>query len=284
MGTAPLAYQWTKNGAPLGNGGNVSGATTTALNLANVSFYDVAGYAVVVTNVAGSVTSAPPATLAIAITNPPSNLFLYEPFDYANIGSPVSDNTPANWTFGGSGANDLSVVGGNLSYPGLRDSIGNSVTNGGGGLGVRRLFGTNFSSGKIYFSALFRINDLGFGAWNGLASALGALCATDNTSFRLQVLVKSNSPPGFVFGTQKSGTGATATFDTTARHAGDTFFLVGKYDFTATPNAIALWINPNAATLGAASEPSGFIAATTGSDGLTIDRFKIRQNAASGFS
>ena len=284
MGTAPLAYQWTRNGAPLGNSGNVSGATTSSLSLSNVSFFDVAGYAVVITNGAGSATSAPAATLSIFITNPPSNLFLYEPFDYANIGGPVSDNTPANWTFGGSGANDLSVVGGNLSYPGLRGSIGNSVTNGGNGLGVRRLFGTNFSSGKIYFSALFRINDLGFGAWNGLSSALGALCATDNTSFRLQVLVKSNSPSGFVFGTQKSGTGATATFDTTERHAGDTFFLVGKYDFTATPNPISLWINPDAATFGAASAPSGFISATTGPDGLTIDRFNMRQNAATGSS
>src|SRR5258706_6392596 len=282
MGTAPLAYQWTKNGAPLGNGGNVSGATTSALNLANVSFYDVAGYAVVVTNVAGSGTSAPPATLGSAITNPPSNLFLYEPFDYANIGSPVSDNTPAIWTFGGSGANDLSVVGGNLSYPGLRGPIGNSVTNGGVGLGVRRLFGTNFSSGKIYFSALFRINDLGFGAWNGLGSALGALTATDNTSFRLQVVVKSNSPSGYVIGTQKSGTGATTTYDPTERHAGDTIFLVGKYDFTVSSNAVTLWINPGTTNFGAASEPSiGFISATNGPDGFTIDRFNMTQNAAS---
>jgi gamma-glutamyltranspeptidase/glutathione hydrolase len=42
IGTGTLAYQWTKNGASLANGGNVSGATGSALNLANVSAADVA--------------------------------------------------------------------------------------------------------------------------------------------------------------------------------------------------------------------------------------------------
>jgi gamma-glutamyltranspeptidase len=215
----------------------------------------------------------------------PAGPFLYEPFDYANIGGPVSSNTPANWTYGGSGANDLSVVSSSLSYPGLAASVGNSVTNGGAGLGVRRLFGTNFSSGALYFSALFRINDLGFGSWNGLGSVAGALTATDNTSFRLQVVVKSNSPSGYVIGTQKSGTGAATTYDTTERRAGETVFLVGKYDFTMTPNAVSLWINPVADVLGASSEPAGgSITASTGTDGFTIDRFNMRQNVASGSS
>ncbi len=271
-----LAYQWTKNG------GTVPGATSSMLNLANISATDAATYAVVITNLGGSVTSAP-ATLTV--TNPPSQPFLYEPFDYVNIGSPVSSNTPANWTYGGSGANDSSLVSGNLSYPGLADSIGNSVTNGGAGLGVRRLFGTNLSSGKIYFSALFRINDLGFGAWSGAGSIIGALAATDNTSFRLQVVVKSNSPTGYVIGTQKSGTGATTTYDTTERHAGDTVFVVGKYDFTVASNAVTLWINPSSANFGATNEPvTGFITATNGTDGFTIDRFNMRQNASTGGS
>jgi gamma-glutamyltranspeptidase/glutathione hydrolase len=282
IGNNPLSYQWTKNGGQLANGANVSGATTTALNLANVSSADVAAYSVIVTNSAGGLTSTPPAMLTIA---QPTTLFLYEPFNYSNIGGPVSSNTPANWTYGGSGANDLSLVSGNLAYPGLALSLGNSVTNGGNGLGVRRLFGTNISSGKVYFSALFRINDLGYGAWNGLASALGALTSPDNTSFRVQVLAKSNSPSGYVIGTQKSGTGASAVFDTTERHAGDTMFVVGKYDFTVVPNVASLWINPAPASFGATTDPStGSITSTGGSDSLTIDRFNMRQNVASGSS
>jgi hypothetical protein len=95
-------------------------------------------------------------------------------------------------------------------------------------------------------------------------------------------MVQSNSPSGYVFGVQKSGTGAVTTFDTTAHHAGETVFLVGKYDFTVTPNAVSLWINPNPATLGLAAEPAnGFISATTGTDGFILDRFNMRQNTAS---
>ena len=278
-----LAYQWLKDGALLSDGGNLSGANATTLVLTNVSFADAGSYSVIVTNIAGSITSAP-VTLTVK-SNPPSQLWLYEPFDYPNVGGPVSSNTPANWTYGGGGANDLSVVAENLFYPGLAEPIGNSVTNGGAGLGVRRLLGTNVSSGKIYFSALFRINDLGFGAWNGLASSAGALTATDSTSFRLSVVIKSNSPNGYIIGAQKSGTGATVSYSNTERHAGETVFLVGKYDFTINSNAISLWINPSPTTFGAVSEPaSGFLYATTGQDGFTIDRFNMRQNAASGSS
>jgi hypothetical protein len=111
------------------------------------------------------------------------------------------------------------------------------------------------------------------------------MTAPDNTSFRLNVLARSNSPAGYVIGTQKSGAGSTATFDTTERYAGDTVFLVGKYDFTVSPNVASLWINPDSTSFGAASEPvTGFIFATNGTDGVTIDRFNIRQNAASGAS
>jgi hypothetical protein len=144
---------------------------------------------------------------------------------------------------------------------------------------VRRLLGTSVNSGVLYFSALFRMNDLGFGTWNGASSQVGALTANDSTSFRLQVMVKSNSPSGYVIGVQKGGTGATATFDTTERHAGEIVFLVGRYDFTISPNSVSLWINPSPSSFGA-DVPTGAISTTTGTDGFTIDRFNIRQNTA----
>jgi hypothetical protein len=211
-----------------------------------------------------------------------NQVILYEPFNYANIGAPVSSNTPANWTYNGSGGNDLSVANSSLSYPGLAPSIGNSVTNGGSGLGVRRLFGSSVNNGALYFSALFRINNLGYGLWNGASAQVGALTATDNTTFRLAVMVKSNSPSGYVFGVQKGGTGATTTFDTTEYHNGDTIFMVGKYDFSVSPNSVSLWINPPSSTFNSSIEPAtGFISANTGTDGFSIDRFNMRQNTAS---
>lgn len=67
-GTAPLTYQWRKNGTPLSDGGNVSGATSSGLTLTAVAAGDVASYDLVVTNSAGSVTSSVAALTLIAPT------------------------------------------------------------------------------------------------------------------------------------------------------------------------------------------------------------------------
>jgi hypothetical protein len=68
-GTAPLSYQWQKNGANLADGGNLSGATSSALALANVQTNDAGAYQVVVTNSIGSVTGAV-ATLTVIPPSP----------------------------------------------------------------------------------------------------------------------------------------------------------------------------------------------------------------------
>jgi len=54
-------------------------------------------------------------------------------------------------------------------------------------------------------------------------------------------VVKSNSPSGYAIGTQKGGSGATTTFDPTEHYAGQTVFLVGKYDFTAATQTSPGW-------------------------------------------
>jgi len=276
-GNGPFGYQWRKNGTNLFDGANVLGSTTSNLSLFFISQSDAAAYDVVVIGYT-SVTSSAAALTVVAA--PPTQLILYEPFDYGSIGLPVSSNNPANWAYGGGPPNDLNVAPGNLSYSGLAAPVGNSVTNGGAGLGVRRLFGTNINDGVLYFSALFRINTLGYGSWNGVATPVGSFTATDSTTIRLGIQVKSNSPSGYVFGVQKSGTGATTTFSPTEYHAGDTVLLVGKYDFTVSPNPVTLWINPPASSFGLASDPAGGLTATTGTDGFTIDRFNLRQNTA----
>jgi hypothetical protein len=275
-GNGPFAYQWRKNGVNLSNASNVSGAHSWRLTLANISPFDAGDYDIVVSGYR-SVTSSP-ATLTV--TTQIDQLLLYEPFDYPNVGDAVSNNMPANWTFGGTGVNDLNVVAGNLSSPSLVASIGNSVANGGAGVGVRRLCNSAVDHGVLYFSALFRINDLG-ATWNGASSQVGALTATDNTSFRAAVMVRSGAGGAYLVGIQKGGTGATATFGATEFHPGETLFLVGKYDFTVSPNSVSLWVNPDTATFGAAAEPmNGALVASTGTDGFVIDRFNMRQNTA----
>ncbi|MDD5141112.1 MAG: immunoglobulin domain-containing protein [Verrucomicrobiales bacterium] len=68
-GSAMLTYQWRKNGGSLSNGGNVSGATSATLSLANVSATDAANYSVTVTNAVGSITSG---SAALAVLAPPA--------------------------------------------------------------------------------------------------------------------------------------------------------------------------------------------------------------------
>ena len=79
-GTAPFTYQWRKNGGNLSDGGNISGATSATLTLANVTSGDAANYSVVVTNAGGSVTSSdaaltvnPPPAVAPSITSQPAD-------------------------------------------------------------------------------------------------------------------------------------------------------------------------------------------------------------------
>jgi uncharacterized delta-60 repeat protein len=57
-GTIPLTYQWRGNGVNLGDGPNVSGATTPTLTLSSLQQSDAGSYDVVVSNPCGSITSS----------------------------------------------------------------------------------------------------------------------------------------------------------------------------------------------------------------------------------
>jgi hypothetical protein len=72
-GTDPLFYQWYFNGTNL-----LAGATSTSLTLNNVQVTDTGNYSVVVTNVAGSVTSLA-AALALTCDASPSGLVAWWP-------------------------------------------------------------------------------------------------------------------------------------------------------------------------------------------------------------
>ncbi len=64
-GTSPLVYRWRKEGANINDDGRISGAQTDTLTISNVAAGDAGAYTLVVTNSAGAITSAPPATLTI---------------------------------------------------------------------------------------------------------------------------------------------------------------------------------------------------------------------------
>ncbi len=57
FGSLPVSYQWQKNGQNLTDGGNLSGSSTRALMLTNVTTDNVAIYSVIVSNAFGAVSS-----------------------------------------------------------------------------------------------------------------------------------------------------------------------------------------------------------------------------------
>ena len=67
VGDPPLSYQWQKNGGNLTDGGKISGATSTTLQIVNADAGDEAAYRCVVTNPYGSAPSNS-ATLTLAPT------------------------------------------------------------------------------------------------------------------------------------------------------------------------------------------------------------------------
>ncbi len=67
-GTLPLSYEWTRNGTNLIDGGNISGSSSNILTISGVSAADLfTNYSVIVTNVAGAVTSS---VASLALTSP----------------------------------------------------------------------------------------------------------------------------------------------------------------------------------------------------------------------
>jgi len=84
QGAFPLVYQWRKDGTNLSNGGRISGATSSALNISTVLESDSGQYSVVVTNSSGSVTSSNATLLVTPLDH----------FEWSVISSPQSVGTP----------------------------------------------------------------------------------------------------------------------------------------------------------------------------------------------
>jgi hypothetical protein len=124
-GTAPLTYRWQFNNAPLSDNGHYSGSATNALVIAGVGLADQGPYRLVVTNIAGSATSA---VANLVVTGPPSI-----PLQLRSTG--------ANLTFTWADTNFGLAFATNVAGPYIRIPAVTSpfVTNTSGGAGFFRL-------------------------------------------------------------------------------------------------------------------------------------------------
>ena len=76
-GTQPLSYQWLFYGTNITDGGNISGTHTNTLTLGNIQPSNAGPYSVIITNVAGSVTSVE--AQVTVFTPPPPNVVFVKP-------------------------------------------------------------------------------------------------------------------------------------------------------------------------------------------------------------
>ena len=98
-GTAPLYFQWQRNGAPLSDGGNVSGSATPTLTLDRVSIGDDGVYAVTVTNAAGAAASSGAALTVYSVAAGATNALQNGGFESGSF---------AGWTLAGD-TNDMLI-------------------------------------------------------------------------------------------------------------------------------------------------------------------------------
>lgn len=164
------------------------------------------------------------------------------------------------------------IVAGNLSYPGLPGSRGNSVfIPAAGGCMGRLTLDFPANRGTVYFSFLLKVIDLSgvdeSGRQNNFFAALG-----DNVGNQDAALVRAVSRiytrragAGFNLGVARnSNRSADWVFDSTERSTNEVLFVVGSYNHTQ--HTASLWINPPASFFGSSTPPAPTVTATRGSD------------------
>jgi uncharacterized delta-60 repeat protein len=181
VGQPPLAYQWLKDGAPLTDTNNISGAQTPFLTLANVLGGDAAAYQVVISNATRAITSA---VATLTVIDP---LLTSQPASQTN-----NAGTTATFTASAIGTT-------NLSYQWLKN--GTNLAEGGNisGASTTTLTLTNLLGGDAGAYQFVAAN-----IWGSMTSAVASLIVIDP-------LIVTNPA------SQLAHRGQTATFTSFAR-------------------------------------------------------------------
>jgi parallel beta-helix repeat protein len=92
-GIGPIGYQWYFNGAPLADSTRISGSASSSLTLSNLQMSDAGSYVLIVTNTAGSTTTA---AVLLTVASQPANQTVLQG---SNVSIPVTTNSPVPLAF-----------------------------------------------------------------------------------------------------------------------------------------------------------------------------------------
>jgi len=200
-----------------------------------------------------------------------AQVLLYEGFDYA-----VGDSLPMHGWTGINNGDKVFVTSGSLSYTGFAPSVGNKISFDGAGRDFHKTF-TSQAAGIVYMSFIFQVTDASLLDTVTYFTGVGASSLTFGSTVWIR-----KSGIGFNIGFNARSTVAYNSWDNTVYDFNTPILIVVSYQIVSgTTNDIAnMWINPNASSFGATTEPTPTITITNGGTDLTaIDRIFVRQAA-----
>lgn len=229
-----------------------------------------------------------------AFSTAASAAVLYEPFDYpsgsalATFGGTgqVAPNGQ-EWKVAGSTGDQIFVSSPGMTVPDLEPSgSGNAVTFGGAGQSNRVAINSDasgFTTGLLYYSLIFRIDDVtgtpinnGTGVFvAGLNNLSGEQAGSPSVvASRLRFQRVSDASTDFQIGIEAIS--STIAWDPATYSQGDDIFVVTEYDLD---NRVSrLWVNPDSSTFGGALPPPTAIVSGSGNTPVGgISSFLLRQ-------
>jgi hypothetical protein len=210
---------------------------------------------------------------ALVIQTAHASLLFSEAFNYNTgvLGGNVNPGNSTAWSAGNSG---LTVVSGNLTYPGLPDQGGNELQIANGSAGTIYNTFANQTSGQIYYSFLFDPTAVDsannyFTALNpGVATPNGGSDAIDAYYYAAgKIELRANAAAA------TAGTGTALTLNTT-------YLIVEMLDLSA--HTASLWINPDSSTFGGTAPTATATISGTSATITAIDDVGFKVQSAAG--
>lgn len=204
-----------------------------------------------------------------------------EPFNYTvDAVNGLQTQSGGLWTKLNSGDSIL-IRSGNISYPGLTTSSGNSVSYAGQGTDYYRTF-TNQTTGTVYASFIINVTDISNQSTTGGYTA-GFMENGSTSVFGATLWIRNNAPGGFTqynIGINPRTTAANTVWSPNVLELGTSYMIVIAYQIVggASNDVVKMWINPVSFN---GTEPSPDLTATNAGTDLTsgVQKIFMRQDA-----